>query len=224
MEPNENFSVPACSNSVSRTDSSWGWGGSSSYNQEEPQQDYNRDYPVSNNNFESDFGSDSRWEDSNQNSNRGVRPEGDIDEVMGAFTSERTTTTSPPTTTTTRSTTTTKRITTTTRRKTHKPLMVSRTKPMVAPANIPMSTKAARNPPYDWKANDNVRKFENKDRFPEVLPLSPPPSKIEKDAPESSPNQNAEIASNQKLTKMHIQAGNASSLTLEGKIAMSQVI
>merc|ERR1711990_346530 len=98
---------------------------------------------------------------------------------MGAFTSERTTTTSPPTTTTTRSTTTTKRITTT-RRKTHKPLMVSRTKPMVAPANIPMSTKAARNPPSDWKANHN-----------------------------------AEIASNQKLTKMHIQAGNASSLTLE---------
>ena len=70
----ENFSVPACSNSVSRTDSSWGWGGSSNYNQEEPRQDYNRDYPVSNNNFESDFGSDSRWEDSNQNSNRGVRP------------------------------------------------------------------------------------------------------------------------------------------------------
>ena len=221
MVPNENFSVPACSNSVSRTDSSWGWGGSSSYNQEEPQQDY-RDYPVSNNNFESDFGSDSRWEDSNQNSNRGVRPEGDIDEDMGAFTSERTTTTSPPTTTT-RSTTTTKRITTTTRRKTHKPLMVSRTRPMVAPANIPMSTKAARNPPSHWEANDNIRKFENKDRFPEVLPLSPPPTKIEKDAPDS-PNQNAEIASNQKLTKMHIQAGNASSLTLEGKIAMSQVI
>ena len=102
--------------------------------------------------------------------------------------------------------------------------MVSRTKPMVAPANIPMSTKSARNPHSDWKANDNVRKFENKDRFPEVLPLSPPPTKIEKDAPESSPNQNTEIASNQKLTKMHIQAGNASSLTLEGKTAMSQVI
>ena len=79
----ENFSVPACSNSVSRTDSSWGWGGLSSYNEEPPQQDYNRDYPVSNNNFESDFGSESGWEDANQNSNRGVRPAGDIDEDMG---------------------------------------------------------------------------------------------------------------------------------------------
>ena len=224
MELNENFSVPACSNSVSRTDSSWGWGGLSSYNQEDRQQDYNRDYPVSNNNFDSDFGSDSRWEDSNQNSNRGVRPEGDINENMGAFTSERTTTTSPPTTTTRSTTTTTKRITTTTRRKTHKPLMVSRTKPMVAPANIPVSTKAARNPPSDWTANDNVRKFENNDHLPEVSPLSPPPTKMQKDVPESSPNENAEITSNQKLTKMHIEAGNASSLTLEGKTAMSHVI
>ena len=102
--------------------------------------------------------------------------------------------------------------------------MVSRTKPMVAPANIPMSTKAARNSASDWAANDNVRKFGNNDRFPEVLPLSPPPTKMQKDKPESSTNENAEIASNQKLTKMHIQAGNASSLTLEGKTVMSHGI
>ena len=128
---------------------------------------------------------------------------------IGMFTSERTTTTS--------TTTTTKRITTTTRRKIYKPLMVSRTKPMVAPANIPVSTKAARNPSSDWTANDNGRKMGQNDRFPEVLPLSPPPTKLQKDKPESSTNENAEISTNQKLTKMHIQAGNASSLTLEGK-------
>jgi len=210
--------VPACSKSVSRTDSSWGWGGLSSYNQEPPQQDYNRDYPVSNNNFESDFGSESGWEDANQNSNRGVRPAGDIDEDMGSFTSERTTTTSPPTTTsTTTMRTTTKRITTTTRRKTYKPLMVSRTKPMPAPAKNPVDipVKPARNPSSDWTAKYNSRKLEQNDRLPEVLPLSPPPTKMEKDIPELSANENAEISSNQKLTRMHIQAGNASSLTLE---------
>jgi hypothetical protein len=207
--------VPACSNSVSRTDSSWGWGGSSSYNQEEPQQDYNRDYPVSNNNYESDFGLNSRWEDSNQNTNRGVRPGAAIDEDIGAFTSERTTTTVPPTTTTTRrTTTTTRRVMTTTRRRTNKPLIVSRTKPMIvpaAPAHAQVDKNPAQNPSSDWRANYNAGKLEQKDHFPEVLPLSPPP----KDVPESSTNENAEISSNQKLTKMHIQAGNASSLTLE---------
>ena len=81
---------------------------------------------------------------------------------------------------------------------------------MVAPANIPVSTKAARNPSSDWTANDNGRNTQGQnDRFPEVLPLSQGKS-------ESSTNENAEISTNQKLTKMHIQAGNASSLTLEG--------
>merc|ERR1711917_40915 len=94
---------------------------------------------------------------------------------------------------------TTKRITTTTRRKTYKPLMVSRTKPMVAPANIPVSTKAARKPSSDSTANDNGRKLGQNDQG----------------KPESATNENAEISTNQKLTKMQIQAGNASSLTLE---------
>ena len=113
---------------------------------------------------------------------------------------------------------------TTTRRKTFKPLMVSRTKPMVAPANIPVTPKAARNPSSDWTANDNGRKLGQNDRFPEVLPLSPPPTKIQEDKSETFTNENAEISTNQKLTRMHIQAGNASSLTLEGKTSMSHII
>ena len=104
--------------------------------------------------------------------------------------------------------------------------MVSRTKPVPAPAKNPVDipVKPARNPSSDWTANDNARKLEQNDRLPEVLPLSPPPTKMEKDIPELSANENAEISSNQKLTRMHIQAGNASSLTLEGKIAMSHGI
>ena len=90
------------------------------------------------------------------------------------------------------------------------------------PVEIPVKT--ARNPSSDWTANDNARKIENNDRLPEVLPLSPPPTKMEKDVPELPANEYAEISTNQKLTRMHIQAGNASSLTLEGKIAMSHGI
>ena len=113
------LSVPKCSSSVSRTDSSWGWGGATTFTQEEVREDgdYDRDYSVDNNIFESEFDAEPEWE----NSNRGVRPGEIIDEDMGAFTSERTTTKTRPPTTTSTTTTTTRRITTTTRRKTFKP-------------------------------------------------------------------------------------------------------
>merc|ERR1712131_121857 len=201
--------VPKCSSSVSRTDSSWGWGGATTFTSEEAREDgdYDRDYSVDNNIFESEFDAEPEYLNTWEDTNRGVRPGEIIDEDMGAFTSERTTTKTRPPTTTSTTTTTTRRITTTTRRKTFKPLMVSRTKPVAAP----VASKTFQNSNSDWSANHDIEKHLTR----EVLPLGPPPTKTTKEIAEPSTNEKAEISSNQKLTRMHIQAGNASSLTLE---------
>ena len=112
------FSVPKCSTSVSRKDSSRGWSASSIFGQEEPQEDY-IDYPI-NDAFDDNNPSDASDFEFDSSFDRGVRPGEDIDEELEAFTSTRTSTTVPQTTTTSTTTTTTRRITTTTRRKTIK--------------------------------------------------------------------------------------------------------
>ena len=88
-----------------------------------------------------------------------------------------------------------------------KSLKIARTKPTEAP----VASKTSDDLDSDWSAKHDA---ENRDQS-KVLPLSPPPAK--KELFEQSTNEKSEILSNQKLTKMHIQAGNASSLTLEGK-------
>ena len=88
-----------------------------------------------------------------------------------------------------------------------KSLKIARTKPTAAP----VASKTSDDHNTDWSAKHGT---ENR-HLPEVLPLSPPPAK--KELSGQSTNEKSEILSNQKLTKMHIQAANASTLTLEGK-------